>query len=115
MTSSLLNQPLLVLTNVPQQALADAMARTLVEQGLAACVNILPPVTSVYRWQGEVEQASEIPLLIKTTQARYQELEQAILQLHPYEVPEIVALPLAAGLPAYLAWMQHETAKALQV
>jgi periplasmic divalent cation tolerance protein len=115
MTSSLMNQPLLVLTNVPQQALADAMARGLVERGLAACVNILPPVASIYRWQGQVEQASEIPLLIKTTQARYQELEQAILQLHPYEVPEIVALPLAAGLPAYLAWMQHETAKPLQV
>ncbi len=114
MTSSLLNQPLLVLTNVPQQALAEAMARNLVEQGLAACVNILPPVTSIYRWQGQVEQASEIPLLIKTTQARYQELEQAILQAHPYEVPEIVALPLAAGLPLYLAWMQHETVKPLQ-
>ncbi|MBV8624384.1 MAG: divalent-cation tolerance protein CutA [Herbaspirillum sp.] len=114
MTSSLLNQPLLVVTNVPQQALADAMARSLVEQGLAACVNILPPVASVYRWQGQVEQASEIPLLIKTTQARYQELEQAILRAHPYEVPEIVALPLATGLPAYLTWMQHETAKPVQ-
>jgi periplasmic divalent cation tolerance protein len=90
------------------------MARQLVEQGLAACVNILPPVASIYRWQGQVEQASEIPLLIKTTQARYQEIEQAILQAHPYEVPEIVALPLAAGLPAYLAWMQHETGKPLQ-
>lgn len=114
MIPSQLNQPLLVLTNVPQQALADSLARSLVEQGLAACVNILGPVASVYRWQGQIEQASEIPLLIKTTQARYRELEQAILQAHPYEVPEIVALPLAAGLPAYLAWMQQETARPLQ-
>ncbi|MBP0599121.1 divalent-cation tolerance protein CutA [Herbaspirillum sp. LeCh32-8] len=115
MTSSLLNQPLLVLTNVPEQALATSLARTLVERGLAACVNIQAPVASVYRWQGAIEHATEIPLLIKTTQARYQELEQAILEAHPYDVPEIVALPLSAGLPAYLAWMQDETGKPLRV
>ncbi|KAF1047350.1 MAG: Divalent-cation tolerance protein CutA [Herbaspirillum frisingense] len=115
MTSSLLNQPLLVLTNVPEEALAKTLARTLVEEGLAACVNILAPVSSVYRWQGQIEQATEIPLLVKTTQARYAEVEQAILQAHPYDVPEIVALPLAAGLPAYLAWMQEETRKPLRV
>lgn len=115
MTSSLLNQPLLVLTNVPEHELADALARTLVEQGLAACVNILAPVASVYRWQGAIEHATEIPLLVKTTQARYQEVEQAILQAHPYDVPEIVALPLAAGLPAYLSWLQEETGKPLRV
>jgi periplasmic divalent cation tolerance protein len=115
MTSSLLNQALLVLTNVPEQELAQSLARTLVEGKLAACVNILAPMASIYRWQGQVEHAIEIPLLIKTTQARYQEVEQAILQAHPYDVPEIVALPLAAGLPAYLAWMQEETRKPLRV
>ncbi len=115
MTSSLLNQPLLVLANVPDQALAEKIATALVEPGLAACVNILAPVSSVYRWQGKMQRESEIPLLIKTTQARYQELERTILQLHPYDVPEIIALPVTAGLPAYLAWMQDETARPLRL
>lgn len=115
MTSSLLNQPLLVLANVPDQPVAEKIATALVEQGLAACVNILAPATSVYRWQGKMQRESEIPLLIKTTQARYQELERAILQLHPYDVPEIIALPVTAGLPAYLAWMQDETARPLRL
>ena len=115
MTSSLLNQPLLVLTNVPEEALAQSLARALVEEGLAACVNILAPVASVYRWQGQVEHATEIPLLIKTTQARYEDVERAICHAHPYDVPEIVALPIAAGLPAYLEWMREETSKPLRV
>lgn len=114
MTSSLLNQPLLVLTNVPEQELAQSLARALVDGGLAACVNILAPVASVYRWQGQVEHAVEIPLLIKTTQARYGEVEQAICRAHPYDVPEIVALPVAAGLPAYLAWIREETGQPLR-
>ncbi|WP_044528191.1 divalent-cation tolerance protein CutA [Herbaspirillum sp. B65] len=115
MSASLLNQPLLVLANVPDQAVAERIADALVEQGLAACVNILAPARSVYRWQGKVQHDTELPLLIKTTQARYQELEQAIVQLHPYDVPEIIALPITAGLPAYLAWMQDETARPLRV
>jgi len=115
MSASLLNQPLLVLANLPDQALAERIADALVEQGLAACVNILPPVRSVYCWQGKVQRDTEVPVLIKTTQARYQELEQAILQAHPYDVPEIIALPITAGLPAYLAWMQDETARPLRV
>lgn len=109
MSTSTLNQPLLVLTNVPEQEQASALARSLVELGLAACVQIQAPMTSVYRWQGQLEQAIEIPLLIKTTQARYRELEQAILAAHPYDVPEIVAVPLTAGLPAYLHWMDEQT------
>lgn len=115
MSASLLNQPLLVLANLPDQALAERIADALVEQGLAACVNILPPVKSVYRWQGKVQRDTEVAVFIKTTQARYQELEQAILQAHPYDVPEIIALPITAGLPAYLAWMQDETARPLRV
>ncbi|WP_075256124.1 divalent-cation tolerance protein CutA [Herbaspirillum camelliae] len=115
MSASLLNQPLLVLANLPDQALAERIADALVEQGLAACVNILPAVRSVYRWQGKVQRDTEVPVLIKTTQARYQELEQAILQAHPYDVPEIIALPITAGLPAYLAWMQDATARPLRV
>lgn len=115
MSASLLNQPLLVLANLPDQALAERIADALVEQGLAACVNILPPVKSIYRWQGKVQRDTEVAVFIKTTQARYQELEQAILQAHPYDVPEIIALPITAGLPAYLAWMQDETARPLRV
>jgi len=98
-------ETLLVISNLPDRDAAEALARELVERRLAACVNILAPCRSVYRWQGEVEQADEVPLLIKTTRARYAELEAAMRELHPYEVPEIIALPLAAGLPAYLDWV----------
>jgi len=82
-----------------------------VEARLAACVNILPRVQSVYRWQGAVESASEIPLLIKTTAANYPALENAIRAQHPYEIPEIIALPVERGLPAYLNWVAAETCK----
>jgi periplasmic divalent cation tolerance protein len=100
---------LLVLTNLPDAAAARALADHLVGERLAACVNILAPCRSVYRWQGAVEDAEEVPLLIKTTAARYAELEAAIRTLHPYELPEIVAVPIAHGLPGYLAWLATET------
>jgi len=100
---------LLVLTNCPDEAVANAIALAVVEEKLAACVNILPRVQSVYRWQGTVESASEIPLLIKTTAAAYPALEQQIAELHPYAVPEIIALPIRHGLPAYLNWLAAET------
>lgn len=102
-------EALLVLTNCPDEAAADRIALTLVEQGLAACVNRLAPVHSTYRWQGSVQRATEVPLLIKTTRERYGEVEQAIRNLHPYEVPEIVALPIAAGYSAYLRWIVEQT------
>ncbi|SMB23852.1 Divalent-cation tolerance protein CutA [Sterolibacterium denitrificans] len=100
---------LVVLTNLPDEAAARVLATLLVEQRLAACVNVLAPCRSVYHWQGAVEEASEIPLLIKTTTARYAALEAAIRTNHPYELPEIVAVPLVAGLPAYLSWVAAET------
>ena len=87
-----MSEALVVLTNCPDDEVADRIARTLVESGLAACVNRLAPASSIYRWQGAVERATETPLLIKTTRERYAEVEQAIRALHPYEVPEIVAL-----------------------
>lgn len=102
-------QSLMVITSLPDMAAARELARSLVEQRLAACVNILPAVQSVYRWQGMVEQAEEFALLIKTTEARYAELEAAIRVAHPYALPEIVALPIVAGLSAYLAWVAAET------
>ena len=101
---------LALLTNVPNEALARHMGAYLVEQKLAACVNILGACESMYRWQGKVETAREIPLLIKTTQARYGEVEAAIIRLHPYDVPEIIVLPIAQGWPAYLNWVRSETA-----
>jgi periplasmic divalent cation tolerance protein len=100
---------LLIWTNLPDRPGAEALAHSLVERGLAACVNILPAVHSVYRWQGAIEEATEISLLIKTSSARYAELEQAIEAAHPYELPEIIAIPIQAGLPAYLEWLLQET------
>lgn len=103
-------QTLLVLTQLPDAETARTLAGRLVEARLAACVNILAPCRSVYRWEGKIEGAEEVPLLIKTTAARYAELETAIRAAHPYSLPEIVALPVERGLPAYLGWVAAETA-----
>lgn len=103
------NECLLVMCNLPNLGNAQHLAEHLVGSGLAACVNIQAACKSVYRWEGKVEQSNEVPVFIKTTRARYAELEAAIRALHPYEVPEIIALPIAAGLPAYLQWVQTET------
>lgn len=105
-------QTLLVITHLPDRASADALAAALVGERLAACVNILAPCRSVYRWQGAVEAADEVPLLIKTSAARYGELEAAIVARHPYQTPEIVAWPIDRGLPDYLAWVAAETTAA---
>ncbi|MGB6053636.1 MAG: divalent-cation tolerance protein CutA [Burkholderiaceae bacterium] len=110
-----MTQALLVLTNMPDAAGAEALARSLVQQGLAACVNILPAVKSVYRWQGALEQAEETTLLIKTGAGRYDELEAALRAAHPYALPEIIALPIVAGLPAYLDWIAQECAKDVKI
>lgn len=104
-----LPETLLVLTNCPDEETANAIALAVVEAGLAACVNILPRVQSIFRWQGKVESATEIPLLIKSTAALYPALQAAIAQRHPYDVPEIIALPITRGLPAYLNWVAAET------
>ncbi|HTY02989.1 MAG TPA: divalent-cation tolerance protein CutA [Rhodocyclaceae bacterium] len=100
---------LLVLTNLPDANTARSLADHLVSARLAACVNILAPCQSVYRWQGKIENAEEVPLLIKTTSGRYAEVEAAICARHPYELPEIVAVPLSRGLPGYLGWIAAET------
>jgi periplasmic divalent cation tolerance protein len=113
--NSTMQQTLLVLTNAPDTVTAQVIAHSVVEQKLAACVNLLPNVLSVYRWQGVVEEASEVTLLIKTTQAGYTELETAIRAAHPYDVPEIIALPIETGLPAYLNWISAEMKKDVDV
>ena len=95
----------LVITNLPDRESAARLARDLVTKRLAACVNILAPCRSVYLWKGQMEDTEEHPLLIKSSRVRYPELEAAIRAAHPYELPEIIAVPLAGGLPAYLEWV----------
>lgn len=101
---------LIVLTTVERAEDGARLARLLVEQKLAGCVQMLPPMTSIYRWQGRVEEASEVLLLIKTTRAVYDQLEAALKELHPYQTPEIIALPAAGGSADYLAWLTSATA-----
>jgi len=100
---------LLVLTNLPDRETAERLAGALIEQRVAACVNILAPCLSVYRWKGAVQREDEHPVLIKTTAERYPALEAAIRAAHPYELPEIIAVPIERGLPAYLDWVAAET------
>jgi periplasmic divalent cation tolerance protein len=86
---------------------AEWIARELVERRLAACVNVLPQMTSVYRWRGEVERNEEILLVIKTTRARFEELKQAILSMHTYELPEVIGFDIGVGHAEYLAWLEE--------
>src|SRR5512139_1508434 len=102
-------EPLLILTNVPDQGTAEKLAHALVEGRAAACVNVLAAGRSIYRWQGAVETADEIPLLIKTTAANYPRVEAIVRAQHPYDVPELIAIPITHGLPAYLGWLATET------
>ena len=104
-----MDETLLVLTNLPNRAAAEKLAHGLVERRLAACVNVLAGCTSIYRWKGAIENAQEVPVLIKTRSALYDELEAAITELHPYEVPEIIAVPVVHGLAEYLAWVGEGT------
>lgn len=98
---------LIALCTCPDTESARQLARILVDEHLAACVSRLPGVTSTYRWQGQVEEATEVMLLIKTTHTRLAALTERITQWHPYEIPELIALDIADGLPAYLAWLQQ--------
>ena len=99
----------IVLTNLPDRAAATRLAALLVEHRHAACVNILAECTSVYRWEGKIRMATEVPLLIKTSSSAYPLLDERILANHPYALPEIVSVPLVAGLPAYLEWVAAES------
>lgn len=97
-----------VLTNLPDSGSAFNLARSLVERRLAACANVLAPAKSIYRWDGRLEEATEIPVILKTTEACYAEFESALRALHPYDTPEILAFDPVRGLPAYLAWVEAE-------
>ena len=95
----------IVLTTCPDKACGERIATALVEEGLAACVNILPAMQSIYIWKGQIENATEHLLLIKSPAARFSAIQERIQTLHPYELPEIIAVPVADGLPGYLAWL----------
>ena len=100
---------IIILTNLPDREAAVKLANALVANKLAACVNVLSGCTSVYRWKGTIENAQEVPVLIKTRAARYAEIEAAIRALHPYELPEIIAVPVVRGSDDYLRWVADET------
>ncbi len=106
-----MNDPLVVLTTVESREQAESIARLLVEDELAACVQIVGPVTSIYRWEGRVETAGELLLLIKTRSGIYPDLEQKIRENHPYRTPEILALPVQSGFEGYLSWLIESTQK----
>lgn len=95
----------IVLCTVPDPATGERLAQGLVEARLAACVNLLPALTSIYRWQGTLQKEAECLLIIKTRRDRFDALSETLRQHHPYELPEIIAVPLINGLPAYLGWI----------
>ena len=102
---------LVVFSTFPDADTAARIARTLVDEHLAACVNLLPTVRSIYRWEGKVCDEAETLAVIKTTAERYAALAARIAELHPYQVPEVIALPLADGHPPYLAWLAEQVAR----
>lgn len=101
---------LVVLVTTPTAEKAAELARAVVAERLAACGNVVPGLRSIYRWQGEVQEDAEALLVLKTTRSRFEALRDRILALHPYEVPEVIALPVEAGSAAYLAWISGATA-----
>lgn len=102
---------ILVVSTLPDQESATRLAELLISRGQAACVNVLAPCTSIYHWRGKTESAQEVPVLIKTTSEKYAEVEKTIRSHHPYELPEIIQVPIAGGLPAYLEWISKETSR----
>jgi len=99
----------LVITNLPDRESAIELAENLISARAAACVNVLAPCQSIYHWQGKTESTEETPVLIKTTEECYAEVERMICELHPYELPEIICVPISDGLQEYLQWIDNET------
>jgi len=100
-------EAILVLTNAPDQAYGERIAEQLINQKLAACVNLQLPCISIYQWHGQLERSTEIPLYIKTSKSRYDAVEQVIRELHPYELPEIIYVKIDGGSNAYLQWLSQ--------
>jgi periplasmic divalent cation tolerance protein len=107
-------EPLIVLSTFPNTDTARHIATALVEERLAACVNLCPAVQSIYRWQGQVESAEEVLAIIKTTRSAYGALEERLKTLHPYDVPEIIALPVERGLESYVKWLGESVCAPLE-
>ena len=106
-----LTDKILVISNLPDRDSATRLAELLISRGQAACVNVLAPCTSIYHWQGKTESAEEVPVFVKTTQEKYPDVERTIKAHHPYELPEIIQVPIAGGLPSYLEWISQETSR----
>ncbi len=102
-------QVLIAMSTCPNREIATSIAQTLVQKHLAACVNIVPNVQSIYEWQGKIESDDEVILLIKTTQTQFDTLQKTLTELHPYELPELVGVCVTAGFPAYLDWVIKAT------
>lgn len=100
---------MLVLTTLPTAEAAAELAKAVVGEKLAACANLLPAVRSIYRWQGRVQDESEVLVLFKTRQEHFERLKARLLELHPYEIPEVLAVPVEQGYQAYLDWLGQET------
>lgn len=99
------DEVLLVFSTFPDPATAGRIARQLIEEKCAACANVLPPIESIYWWQGKVEEGKETLVLFKTSEDGYERFQSTLRDLHPYAVPEIIALPINRGLPEYLQWV----------
>ncbi|MCK4951617.1 MAG: divalent-cation tolerance protein CutA [Gammaproteobacteria bacterium] len=99
----------LIFCTCPDQSTAEKLAHHLIDESLAACVNILPGITSVYQWEGKRETGTELLLLIKTREEMYAALEKRITELHPYELPEIISVSIKNGLPGYMDWITQNT------
>jgi periplasmic divalent cation tolerance protein len=106
---------IVVFVTAPDEQVAALIGRTLVEERLAACANLVSPIRSIYRWQGAVEDGSEHLMLIKTRASHYPALEARVKQLHPYEVPEIIAVEIGHGSSRYLQWIRESTARTARV
>jgi periplasmic divalent cation tolerance protein len=106
-----MSDAVVVLTTVPSPELGEEIGRALIDAGLAACVNVLPPMVSIYRWKGVVQRDSECQLVVKTIRARVDAVHTKIGELHPYDLPEILVLPVEGGDPAYLAWVAAQSSE----
>jgi periplasmic divalent cation tolerance protein len=104
-----MTEAIIVLVTAPSREAAEELGELLIARRVAACVNVVGPITSIYRWAGEVSRDEEHLLLIKSTKARYAEVETLVRENHTYELPEVIALPVVAGLEPYLEWVRSET------
>ncbi len=102
-----MSEAIVVLVTLPSMEEAQSLGRTLVEERLVACANLLPPIRSIYRWEGEVQEGNEVLVLLKSTTARFEALRARVVELHPYACPEVIALPVQQGHEPYLRWIDE--------